>query len=144
MFSKSIRDSLVSTPLPEWGGLKVKYYQRVDSYAANVSTPLPEWGGLKEDRKIRVADKSVSFNTPPGVGRVESDTYRVSNNSDFCFNTPPGVGRVESVYLKSNNPRCDVSTPLPEWGGFKYFLNCLRIATLFCFNTPPGVGRVER
>ncbi len=37
----------VSTPLPEWGGLKEDGIIIVQDNI-EVSTPLPEWGGLKE------------------------------------------------------------------------------------------------
>jgi hypothetical protein len=35
------------------------------------------------------------------------------------FNTPPGVGRVERRILRANTWTAKVSTPLPEWGGLK-------------------------
>ncbi len=37
----------VSTPLPEWGGLKVFSLAALEKRLEEVSTPLPEWGGLK-------------------------------------------------------------------------------------------------
>jgi len=43
------------------------------------STPLPEWGGLKVFHSIKESDRVWGeFNTAPGVGRVESIGAKIS------------------------------------------------------------------
>jgi hypothetical protein len=40
----------------------------------------------------------------------------------ICFNTPPGVGWVESLLgLQNQKYGTTILTPLPEWGGLKNF-----------------------
>ena len=46
-----------------------------------------------------------SFNTPPGVGRVESFVIVQRWTIIPGFNTPPGVGRVESPQIGKNMNR---------------------------------------
>ncbi len=36
-----------------------------------VLTPLPDWGGLKVKNRPFTSLDEMRFNTPPGVGRVE-------------------------------------------------------------------------
>ena len=57
-----------------------------------VSTPLPEWGGLKEKINFFVNGTNVGFNTPPGVGRVESDIVGAGGSGQLQFQHPSRSG----------------------------------------------------